>query len=193
MKVSRSSRSPLRFLSLNSTLRKPRWLASSLFIARFTQKLLPKEIDSALKLLATPRTAELTKFPNPRYFWVLELLAQLGYIGLNHCCGQNILHITQMGCKTINFGRFRGNTANKGFCRVRIDLQNAVVILGLCSATLQKKLAAAVNVPCESGAIWLRSKTITPKQPNILWGTFYYSNGNGNKFRPTTLHNNSGK
>jgi hypothetical protein len=61
-----------------------------------------------------------------------------------HCCGQNILHVTQMGCKTINFDRFRGNTANKGFCRVRIDLQNAVVILVLRFATLQNKLATAV-------------------------------------------------
>jgi hypothetical protein len=62
-----------------------------------------------------------------------------------HCCGQNILHVTQMGCKTINFDRFRGNTANKGFCRVRIDLQNAVVILVLRFATLQNKLATAVT------------------------------------------------
>jgi hypothetical protein len=63
-----------------------------------------------------------------------------------HCCGQNILHVTQMGCKTINFDRFRGNTANKGFCRVRIDLQNAVVILVLRFATLQNKLATAVKL-----------------------------------------------
>jgi hypothetical protein len=52
----------------------------------------------------------------------------------------------QMGCKTINFDRFRGNTANKGFCRVRIDLQNAVVILVLRFATLQNKLATAVFI-----------------------------------------------
>jgi hypothetical protein len=49
-----------------------------------------------------------------------------------------------MGCKTINFDRFRGNTANKEFCRVRIDLQNVVVILVLRFATLQNKLATAV-------------------------------------------------
>jgi len=62
-----------------------------------------------------------------------------------HCCGQDILHVTQMGCKTTNFGCFHGNTANKGFCTVRIDLQNAVVILVLCFATLQNKLATAVG------------------------------------------------
>jgi len=33
-----------------------------------------------------------------------------------HCCGQNILHATQMGCKTTKFACFHGNTANKGFC-----------------------------------------------------------------------------
>jgi hypothetical protein len=62
-----------------------------------------------------------------------------------HCCGQNILHVTQMGCKTTNFGCFHGNTANKGFCAVQTDLQNAVVILFLCFATLQNKLATAVG------------------------------------------------
>jgi len=33
-----------------------------------------------------------------------------------HCCGQNILHAMQMGCKTTNFACFHSNTANKGFC-----------------------------------------------------------------------------
>ena len=61
-----------------------------------------------------------------------------------HCCGQNILHVTQMGCKTTNFTCFHGNTANKGFCSVQIDLQNAVIIFVLCFATLQNKLATAV-------------------------------------------------
>jgi len=50
----------------------------------------------------------------------------------------------QMGCKTTNFGCFHGNSVNKGFCGVQIDLQNAVVILVLCFATLQNKLATAV-------------------------------------------------
>ena len=61
-----------------------------------------------------------------------------------HCCGQDILHVTQKGCKTTNFGCFNGNTANKEFCTVQIDLQNVVVILFLCFATLQNKLATAV-------------------------------------------------
>jgi hypothetical protein len=52
-----------------------------------------------------------------------------------------------MGCKTTNFGCFHGNTANKGFCTVQIDLQNMVVILVLCFATLQNKLATAVCEP----------------------------------------------
>jgi hypothetical protein len=67
-----------------------------------------------------------------------------------HCCGQNILHVMQMGFKTTIFGCFHGNTANKGFCRVRIDPQNAVVILVLCFATLQNKLATAVKFDVKS-------------------------------------------
>ena len=66
---------------------------------------------------------------------------------IKHCCGQDILHVIQMGCKTTNFGCFHGNTANKGFYTVQIDLQNAVVILVLCFATLQNKLATAVWWP----------------------------------------------
>jgi hypothetical protein len=63
---------------------------------------------------------------------------------MHHSCGQDILHGMQMGCKTTNFGCFHGNAANKGFCAVQINLQNAVVILVLCLATMQNKLATAV-------------------------------------------------
>jgi len=63
----------------------------------------------------------------------------------HHCCGQNILHVRKIQCKTTNFGCFHGNTANKGFCTVQIGLQNGVIILVLCFATLQNKLATAVH------------------------------------------------
>jgi len=75
----------------------------------------------------------------------LFLSAHLHVTRHDHCCGQNILHVTQMGCKTTNFTCFHGNTANKGFCSVQIDLQNAVIIFVVCFATLQNKLATAVD------------------------------------------------
>ena len=75
------------FFSLHSTLRKPRWLALSPFIARFTQTFLPKEIGAALP---NPRTAELTKFPNPRSFRTLEVP---GYVGPDVPCERTFYSI----------------------------------------------------------------------------------------------------
>ena len=70
-----------------------------------------------------------------------------------------------MGYKTTNFTCFHGKTANKGFCSVQIDLQNAVIIFVLCFATLQNKLATAVSGhPCEVRPV----RTWTPMRPSDM-------------------------